>query len=160
MRPVLRRSVYLTLLLALLLFMMPWSGWVLKLRPDVVLLTLIYWIIRSPRLCNVGTAWIVGLMMDMITGGILGQYGMAYAITSYFAVAYQRRLALFNIVQQAAYVFLLQLLCLVVMWILRVFESHGVPDYTYFLPAVSGTVLWFIVVLWVVDMDMRRQTQT
>lgn len=134
--------VYASLLLALILQLLPWAGFGLMLRPDFVLLAVLYWLLRAPHLCNIGTAWFAGLVIDLASGGLFGQHALAYAISAYFAVNYHRRLALFNVWQQAAYVFVLLLLTQTTLLILKLFAGAEVPDWEYFLPSISGILLW------------------
>lgn len=142
MRPIKLGSIYLSLLVALTLQLLPWSGFGLMLRPDFVLLTLLYWLLRAPQFCNIGTAWFAGLLIDLATGGLFGQNGLAYAITAYFAVSYQRRLALFSAWQQAGYVFILLLVAQLTLMILKLFAGNEAPGWYYFLPSVTGILLW------------------
>ncbi len=146
-------NVYISLLIALLLQILPWSGYALMLRPDFVLLTLVFWVLRAPQLCNIGTAWVVGLLIDVATGGLFGQNALAYALSAFFAVLYQRRLALFNIWQQAAYVFVLLLLTQATLLVLKLFADGEGPGWVYFLPSVTGIVLWQLVIFARIDID-------
>lgn len=139
------KSVFLSLVVALLLQVLPWSGSLLTIRPEFILITVLYWILRAPHLCNISTAWFAGLLMDLISGGLFGQFALAYVLTAYFAVTYQRRLALFNIWQQAGYVFLLLLFTQVTTLILKLFSGGEWPGWEYFLPSVSGILLWQMV---------------
>ncbi len=146
MQTVSLRNIYLSMLLALILQLAPWAGFGLLIRPDFVLLVIIYWLLRAPHLCNIGTAWFAGLVVDLISGGLFGQNALAYAITAFFAVSYQRRLALFNIWQQAAYVFVLLVFTQCVVMVLKLFAGENVPQWSYFLPSVSGILLWQFVI--------------
>lgn len=147
MRPIRLGTIYLSLLVALVLQLLPWSGFGLVLRPDFVLLVLLYWLLRAPQLCNIGTAWFAGLVMDLATGGLFGQYGLAYALTAYFAVSYQRRLALFTLWQQAGYVFVLLLVSQLILMILKLFAGDESPGWDYFLSSVIGILLWQLFIL-------------
>ncbi len=141
-----RQYIFISLLLALLLQLLPWAGFGLKIKPDFMLLVVIYWLLRAPYFCNIGTAWFIGLIMDLVTGGIFGQFGLAYAVSAFFAVHYQRRLALFNVWQQSAYVFVLLLLAQLVLFILKMFSGGVNPGWIYFLPSVTGILLWQILI--------------
>ena len=141
------RSVYFSLLLAYLVMLFPWSANILQARPDFVLLVIIYWLIRAPNLCNVGTAWLVGLFVDLATGGVFGQYALAYTVTAYFAVIYQRRLVLFNGIQQAFYVFLLLVISQLSLLVIKIFSGAESFGWLYFLPSLTGILLWQIAVL-------------
>lgn len=141
------RYLYLSMLLAVICHLLPWSGIGLLWRPDFLLLVVIYWLLRAPHLCNIGTAWLAGLLVDLISGGLFGQNALAYAITAFFAVRYQRRLALFNIWQQAAYVFALLILTQTMVLALKLSGGGDLPGWSYFLRSVSGIVLWQFVIL-------------
>ncbi|MEY3885315.1 MAG: hypothetical protein RIS87_1090 [Pseudomonadota bacterium] len=140
------KTIYLSLLLAFICLLLPWSGFMLTIRPDFLLLVIIFWLIRAPSVCNVGTAWFAGLLMDLATGGIFGQYALAYTVTAFFAVMYQRRLVLFSGTQQLAYVTLLLLTSQISLLILKIFAGMQFIGWAYFLPSVSGVLLWRVAV--------------
>ena len=141
------KIVYFSFLVALVFQLLPWAGFGLMLRPDFLLLVTIYWLFRAPHIVNIGTAWFAGVVMDLITGGLFGQYALAYAVAAYFAVNYQRRLILFNSWQQAGYVLLLLLLSQVIVLILKLLAGGQVPGWSYFLPSITGVLLWQLVVV-------------
>jgi rod shape-determining protein MreD len=140
-------SIYLSLIVAFIFLLLPWSGFALKIRPDFLLLVIIFWLIRAPNLCNVGTAWFMGLFVDLVTGGIFGQYALAYTITAFFAVTYQRRLVLFNHTQQLLYVFVLLMIAQLVILILKTFSGADSLGWGYFLPTVTGILFWRVAVM-------------
>jgi rod shape-determining protein MreD len=140
------KTIYLSLLLAFICLLLPWSGFMLTIRPDFLLLIIIFWLIRAPNLCNVGTAWFAGLLMDLATGGTFGQYALAYTVTAFFAVMYQRRLVLFSGTQQLVYVGLLLLISQISLLILKIFAGMQLIGWTYFLPSVTGVLLWRLAV--------------
>ena len=147
MHPSNLKSIYLSMFLAFLCLMLPWSGLLLKVRPDFILLVLIFWLIRAPNLCNIGTAWVLGLLVDLATGGTFGQYALAYTITAFFAIAYQRRLVLFNSTQQIFYVFLLLIISQLILLTLKIFAGAHSLGWSYFLPTITGVILWQIALL-------------
>jgi rod shape-determining protein MreD len=140
------KTIYLSIILAFICLLLPWSGFALTIRPDFMLLVIIFWLIRAPNLCNVGTAWFVGLFADLATGGIFGQYALAYTVTAFFAISYQRRLVLYNGTQQLVYVFLLLFTSQIILLILKTFSGAEFMGWTYFAPSFVGVFLWFIAV--------------
>ena len=147
MHPSNLKSVYLSLILAFICLLLPWSGVALQARPDFLLLVIIFWLIRAPNLFNIGTAWFVGLFVDLATGGTFGQYALAYTVTAFFAVIYQRRLVLFNGTQQLFYVFLLLITAQIILLILKTFAGAQSLGWAYFLPSITGVLLWKIAVM-------------
>lgn len=146
MRNVDLKAILLSLMCAYMAYLLPWAGFGLMLRPDFVLLVAIFWMLRAPQYCNVGTAWMLGLLIDVGSGSLFGQNALAYTITAFLAVVYQRRLVLFNEVQQTGYVLLLLLLNQSVLLILKLFAGDPLPGWSYFLPSVTGILLWQVIV--------------
>lgn len=146
MRPVSLKDVYLTLFVAFLLYLLPWAGFGLLIRPDFVLLALLYWMLRAPHLCNVGTAWMMGLLIDVASGSFFGQYALAYSVTAFLALYYQRRLVLFSAWQQAGYVMLLLLVSQIVLLVIKLMAGNALPGWSYFLCSLSGVLLWQLLV--------------
>ncbi len=140
------KAIYFSLLTAFICLLLPWSGFALTIRPDFLLLVIIFWLIRAPNLCNIGTAWFAGLLMDLAVGGIFGQYALAYTVTAFFAVMYQRRLVLFSGTQQLVYIVLLLLISQITLLILKIFSGMQMIGWTYFLPSVTGVLLWRVAV--------------
>jgi rod shape-determining protein MreD len=146
MHPISIRQIYLALLAGMLLYLLPWAGFGLMLRPDFILLVLLYWMIRAPHLCNIGMAWIMGMIVDLADGGLFGQHAIAYVVAAFLAVIYQRRVTLFSRWQQAGYVFALLLIAQTVLLILKLFGGGELPGLAYYLPSVSGILLWQLVI--------------
>lgn len=146
MRPVSFGHVSASLAVAFLLYLLPWAGFGLMLRPDFVLLVLIYWLLRTPHLCNIGTAWLMGMLVDLASGDLFGQHALAYVVVAYFALYYQKRATLFNHWQQAGYVFMLLLVSQVTLLVLKLFGGADLPGWGYFLPSVTGVLLWHLVI--------------
>lgn len=140
-------AVYVSLLIALLCQLFPWVGQGVIFRPDFMLVVLLYWVLRAPNLCNVGTAWIAGLLVDLATGSLLGQHALSFTVTAYLALSFQRRLVLFNPWQLATYVIGLLTIERLLMLLLKLFEGNENPGWPYFWPIVTGLVLWQIMIV-------------
>ena len=140
-------SVYFSLLIALLCQLFPWVGQGVILRPDFVLVVLLYWLLRAPSLCNVGTAWAAGLLVDLATGSLLGQHALSFTITAFAALSFQRRLVLFNTWQLAAYVAALLVAERFLILLLKLFAGSENPGWNYFWPILTGLILWQIMIL-------------
>ncbi len=146
MRNVDFKIILLSLLAAYMAYLLHWAGFGLMLRPDFVLLATIFWMLRAPQYCNVGTAWLLGLLVDVASGSLFGQNALAYTITAFFALAYQRRLVLFSDWQQTGYVLALLLLNQSVLLVLKLFSGGSLPGWGYFLPSITGILLWQVFV--------------
>ncbi len=70
--------MYLSLLLALVLALMQFSGWAEDFMPNLVLMVIVYWAIYRPDLMGLGMAWIVGIIHDCLTISMIGQHALIY----------------------------------------------------------------------------------
>lgn len=97
-------SIYLTILLALLLTILPLPAIIDPYRPDWLTLVIVYWVIALPHRVNVGTAWIAGLLLDILMGSTLGVRALALAIMAYVAAMQFQKVRNFSVWQQAVVV--------------------------------------------------------
>lgn len=131
--------------MALVLAIVPMPGWASPYRPDWITLTLIYWSMMLPRSYSVGTAWIVGIVLDVAHGTLLGQHALALSFITYVTVRFHLQLRVFPMPQMTVTVFaLLGLYQFILFWINGVAGIYSTPV-TYWGPVVTGTVLWPVI---------------
>lgn len=143
------RRILGSLILAVLLEQLPWSGWALALRPDFVLVGVLFWTLHQPARISFGAAFFLGLLADFQDGAVFGQHAIAYVIGVYLVLFLRMRLLQFDPFRQAAQLFpillTVQLVLLLVGW-LAVNPPAGLA---MLLPVLSSTVLWYLVALFV-----------
>lgn len=93
--------IYITLLFAILLMLVPLPDTLRYARPEWVAMTLIYWAMALPQRVSIGVAWFTGLVMDVITGGVLGIHAFAYALVIYLVGRLHLQLRQYPLWQQA-----------------------------------------------------------
>jgi rod shape-determining protein MreD len=139
------QRILATLLLAVLLEQWPWTGWALAMRPDFVLLAVLFWALHQPQRIGFGTAFVLGLLADFQDGVVLGQHAMAYLFGVYMMQYLRLRLLQFDPLRQAAQLFpiflAVQLMVMLIGW-LAVNPPSGLG---ILLPVLSTTVLWYLV---------------
>lgn len=140
--PVKPGFIVFTLFAALLLNLLPWSGYGLWLRPDLVALVLLYWCIEQPRRVGFLAAWLMGLLMDVADGVLLGQHALAYSIVAYAGIVLHRRVRMFPLPLQVLHVIPLLLVNAAIVLLLRMAAGGDFPGLPYFLGALVGGVLW------------------
>lgn len=134
--------ILLTFIAALLLTIIPLPEWARYLRPDWVGLVLIYWCMALPERVGVGTGWFTGLLVDLLSGTLLGQHALSLTVIAWLTLKLHRRVRLFPVWQQALTILvLLALHQLLALWISNIIGRPGVPWY-YWAPSVTGMLLW------------------
>lgn len=96
-----------TLWFAAWLSLLPLPEAVVWLRPQWLLLVLLYWVVALPQRVGVFTALVVGLLADVLYGSVLGQHALAFSVSAWLALAVHQRFKVFPAVQQSLVVFLL-----------------------------------------------------
>ncbi len=150
-----RVSVYVSFLIALLLAVMPVPLWAEDFRPDWVGMVLIYWCMAAPERVNVGSGWVLGLILDVLYGSILGLHALGKSLVAFLTIKLHLKLRMFPRWQQAVAVCVLLLLNqLLVLWI-RGMIGKAPGSFSYWTPSVVGMVVWPW--LFVILRDVRRR---
>jgi len=89
------------------------------LNPDWVLLTLIYWSLSLPERAGIFHAWTFGLLTDALTGRLLGQYALAYALVIFLCLNLHKRLRHFPMLQQGLFIFFCLLLSQLLLFFIK-----------------------------------------
>lgn len=140
--------VFGTLALAVGLTQLPWSGWALLVRPDFLMVAVLFWVLHRPERIGFGTAFCLGLLADFQDGAVFGQHAIAYVVAVYGVLFLRLRLLQFDPLRQAAQMFPVllaaQLTVLLVGW-LAVQPPGGLA---ILLPVLTSTLLWLVIAMW------------
>jgi rod shape-determining protein MreD len=152
-----QQNFLFTLIAAMGLRIAPFPHFLSILNPDWVLLALIYWTLMQPYQNGVFTAWTVGLFTDVLTGRVLGEYALIYALISYFSIAGHKRLRQYPLIQQSIYIFVCLLIAQLTVFVIESAQSPSRFSAWYWLPVLTGTLAWsFIHTLLRLLRNLRR----
>lgn len=146
--------VFITLLIAIVLALLPMPEWTLWWRPAWVLMMLIYWTMATPYRVNVGIAWGAGLVMDLLNGTLLGEHALAFTIVIYFVSRMHIRLNMYPMMQQGLCVLFFVLLYQFILYCIQGFIGDLPSSHLYWMSSVTSMVLWPW--LFVLMRDCRR----
>ena len=132
--------IVLTLALGLLFDLLPWrnSAGV----PELTAVVLAFWCIHQPRRVGIGTAWALGLLLDVGNGALLGQYALGYSVLAFLALAVHRRILWFPPWQQALQLLPLLLSTQLLTLVIRIAAGADFPGWTYFAGSFICAALW------------------
>ena len=140
LQPVRPWFILLSLLIALFLNFLPTDAWLWV--PDWLALVLIFWSIRESRHVGMGSAFLLGLAMDVADASLMGQHSLAYVLATYLAGLLSRRILWFPLAQQALHVLPLLLLIQIVQVAVRLVPGIEFPGLLYFAGPFIGAALW------------------
>lgn len=112
------------------------------LRPEWIVLVLIYWVVALPHRIGIAIAWLVGLLSDVLLGSLLGQHAIAFVVVAYIALSLYQRLRMFSVWQQSMIVFAtVGLSQLINFWIESI---AGLTEWHlwYLLASVMSALFW------------------
>ena len=147
--------IYLSLLVALVLMILPLPDAVQIYRPNWVALALIYWSMALPKRVGLWFAFFTGVILDTSQGTLLGQHTLALIVIVFLNMNFYQRIRVLALAQQAVYVFVLLLVNqFLVAWV-EGFLGRPTPLLGYFGAPFVGMLIWPWV--FVVLRDIRRK---
>jgi rod shape-determining protein MreD len=145
--------VYGSFLFGLVFAILPMPEMVSAARPFLLAMLVAYWIMEAPSKVGMGTAFILGLLSDLMSASLLGEQALRLVVIAFLVQRFRARLRFFPLWQQAGAIGLLLLndrvIGALVHWVV------GAPQ--------AGWTSWFswllAMVLWpwlYVFLDMAR----
>lgn len=135
-------AIIVSIIVALMLTLLPMPASIIWLKPSWVLMVLIYWTMVVPHRVNTGTAFLVGLIMDLLMGTLLGEHALAMTVVIYFVSRLYMRIQMYPLAQQGFSVFLFVLLYQFILFCTEGFIGQLPPSHLYWMSAVTSTLLW------------------
>ena len=138
-----------SLIAASILTTLPLPLYLKELKPLWLPMVLLLWVIYFPGVIGVGVAWLVGLWADILLGTLLGVHAIAFSLSCYIAISFQRRLSMLSLFQQAVMVLLmLEMMLMTLFWIQY---GLGFPPvkFSYWLSGLSTIFIWLMMSRWV-----------
>ena len=132
--------IWVSLLLAMALNILPWGRW--PGVPDFLAVAVVFWNVHQPRRVGVGAAFVFGLIMDVHQGALLGQHALSYTLLSFFAITVHRRLLWFTVGSQAVQIVPLFVAAHAVSLLVRMAAGASFPGWGLMLAPLFEALMW------------------
>ncbi len=153
-----RTPIIATLVVGLMLTIMPLPEWLDPFRPDWLVLLMIFWAMQLPRTWSIGTAWVVGLIVDVTQGTFLGQHALAFCVIIFMTVRFHLLMRVFPLPQLSATVFgLLAVYQFLLFWVNGVAGVHAAST-VYWGPVVAGALIWPVLFIFLSGVRYRDRS--
>ena len=123
--------------------------------PDVLLLLLAFWGVHQPSRIGIGTAFLLGLCMDVQQSALLGQHALAYAILLYGTGRTHRRVLWFRPGAQTLQMVGLFAATHAVLLLVGLLSGGVFPGWSMLVAPILEAVLWPLA-SWVLLAPQRR----
>ena len=131
-----------SLLVALLLGLVPLPGLLQPLRPYWLALVLAYWLLEEPEHIGLGVAFALGVLADLVFGGLLGEQAMRLVVMAFILDRFRARMRFFPLSQQAVVMGVLLLNDRVISAAIHVVMGAPQLPWLYWLAPLLGLLLW------------------
>ena len=102
----------------------------------------IYWLIYSSGKHIFSYAFILGILLDILQGGILGQNALALVLSSAFILNVKKSFFVSNLTTQQVYIFLGSVIYLIVYLLVHQLAQGLNFEWLILLSPFTGAILW------------------
>ena len=137
-----RSLIFLTIVLAVLLTLIPMPAMLAPFKPYWVALVVIYWSLETQDMISLGLAFLIGIALDILSASLMGLHALSLGVMVFLVQHFRSRLRFFPPWQQALSV--LGLLVndrIILIWITALM-GEPLPTWKYWLPPLIGMALW------------------
>ncbi|HHH13696.1 MAG TPA: rod shape-determining protein MreD [Thiolapillus brandeum] len=147
-----------TLLISLVLSVLPMPENLQLYRVQWTALVLVYWCMAVPEKVGVGFAFVTGLLLDILTGTLLGQHALGLSVVGFITLKTYRRVRVFPLWQQSVFVVaLLVVERLLFFWVDGTIGRPAKTAESWMAPLLGGLIWpWLFIVM----RDLRRRFHT
>ena len=131
-----------SVIVALLLGLLPLPGSLQPLRPYWLALVVAYWVIEAPDSAGLGFAFGLGLLADLMFGGMLGEQALRLVIMAFILQRFRAQLRFFPLSQQALAVGGLLLNDRIVVAAVHMTLGEPSLPWSYWWGPLIGMLLW------------------
>lgn len=154
-----RLPIIITLVVGLMLTIMPLPDAAEPFRPDWLALLVIFWAMQLPRTWSVGSAWVIGLVLDVSSGTLIGQHALALCLVAFATVRFHLLMRVFPLSQLSATIFaLLAMYQFILYWVNGV-AGVSAPSVVYWAPVITGTLIWPFLYMFLSGVRYRPQSR-
>ncbi len=134
--------IILTFIGALILSALPMVESLQWWRPEWGVLVLFYWVVALPQRVGMGVGWLLGILLDVLEGGLLGLNALALTIAAYFILLFYQRLRMYNWFQQSLFVFILVAMNQVLSLWMKGILGVSAQSLMFLMPALVSAMIW------------------
>ena len=123
-------------------------NWVEWICPQWLVVMVLFWAFTVPYRVNVGVAWVVGFLLDMLYNVPVGENALALVTATYFIILFSKKIKLLSFWKKTAVVFGLFIWCQLLPLLMQAFLGKHFVFWPIFSRAVISTLVWLLVELW------------
>jgi rod shape-determining protein MreD len=140
-----RLMILLTAVVGLVLTILPLPSWLIAVRPQFLVLVVLYWSTMTPFLGGLALGFISGLVLDVFQGSLLGEHALALSFVTYLAVRLHLMMRAKPLFEQSLYVFAALLAYELLLWALDGWTGQATGNALRWVHTAVGALIWPVV---------------
>ena len=153
-------TLWLSLLGAMVAAVVPLPEVVEPFRPPFVTMAIIYWAMMWPRICGPLTAFIAGLMLDLLQGSMLGEHALALTVVSYLTLRFHLQIRIFPLWQLTMTAFMLMAVDAFLVFWAEGIAGVGTGGIARWSQVLAGGVAWAPVMALLDSLRLRAENRS
>lgn len=134
--------IIVTIVVALLLSVMPMPEPFNLGRPMWLAMVLAFWVMTLPHRVGLLTAWLAGLVTDVLFGQLFGQHALVMTLVVWQLLVLHQRIRRFPLWQQSLVMLpVFGIAQMLLLW-LNSLSGNRPPTMLFLLPALVSAILW------------------
>lgn len=134
--------IFGTFIIGLVLSQIPLPDLLTWARPTWVLLVLIYWVMALPHRVGVRSAFLLGLVLDLLRGSVLGLSALSMTIITFLVLILYKRMRMFPLWQQSALILVLVGINQLLFHWMQGITGTASSSLLFLLPALVSALVW------------------
>lgn len=135
---------FICIVIALILTVVGLPDWLSEWRPLWLLLVIFIWFLASPNNVGLMTAFLAGLVLDLLLGDPLGINSLCFCVVILICHFQYFRLRTYTQLQRAWFVFMLVLIYQTCYLFLQILVGSHVSFSIIFAPALTSCICWLL----------------
>ena len=158
-RPLRVWPALVTFVAAIAIEIVPLPEAVQAFRPPLPAMVLIYWAMMWPERFGLMTAFVLGIVLDILHGQLLGQNALALCAVAYIAVRFHLQIRIFPLWQMTMTVLALLTLAAALQFVVEGIAGYGLSGLQRWPAILCGTLLWQPIMALLDQVRMQSETR-
>jgi len=140
-------SVFISFLIAALLVSIPLPTKLYWFWPQWIVLIMIFWVLYLPNNIGLKTAFVIGLVLDGLSGSMLGEHSLALIMITYLLLKFNNKIIFSKISGQSIIIFALIFLYQgILYWVHGIMKSFPLTS-SYWISSITSALVWPYIVM-------------
>ena len=127
---------------SVLFMIMPLPAWLSSLRPFLLALVAVFWILETPKKMGFGHLFLIGLALDLASFALLGEHALRLMLIALLVGRIRSQFRFYPVWQQALILLGILYIDLLLLVVIRLFEGLPAPSAGIWLSPVLAFLIW------------------